>query len=48
MVNSELGNGTELVARTLHDHGRRRVGSFVAINMAAIPRELIESELFGH
>jgi two-component system nitrogen regulation response regulator GlnG len=37
-----------LVARALHDYGRRRSGPFVAINMAAIPRELIESELFGH
>jgi two-component system, NtrC family, nitrogen regulation response regulator GlnG len=36
------------VARALHDYGKRRAGSFVAINMAAIPRELIESELFGH
>ena len=36
------------MARALHDHGRRRAGPFVAINMAAIPRELIESELFGH
>jgi len=40
--------GTELVARALHDYGRRRKGAFVAVNMAAIPRELIESELFGH
>jgi two-component system nitrogen regulation response regulator GlnG len=36
------------VARALHDYGRRRSGPFVAVNMAAIPRELIESELFGH
>jgi two-component system nitrogen regulation response regulator GlnG len=36
------------VARALHDYGKRRQGPFVAINMAAIPRELIESELFGH
>ena len=36
------------MARVLHDHGRRRTGPFVALNMAAIPRELIESELFGH
>ncbi|MDE8344226.1 MAG: sigma 54-interacting transcriptional regulator, partial [Acidocella sp.] len=48
MVNGEGGAGKELVARALHDYGRRRAGPFVAINMAAIPRELIESELFGH
>jgi DNA-binding NtrC family response regulator len=36
------------VARALHDYGKRRNGPFVAINMAAIPRDLIESELFGH
>lgn len=48
MVVGESGTGKELVARALHDYGKWRHGPFVAINMAAIPRELIESELFGY
>lgn len=48
MINGESGTGKELVARALHDYGKRKHGPFVAINMAAIPRDLIEAELFGH
>ena len=48
MIVGESGTGKELIARALHEYGKRRAAPFVAINMAAIPRELIESDLFGH
>jgi len=48
LINGESGTGKELVAQALHKHSPRRKNKFIALNMAAIPHDLIESELFGH
>jgi len=48
MINGETGAGKDVVARALHDHSNRKAAPFVAVNCGALPKEIIESELFGH
>jgi two-component system nitrogen regulation response regulator GlnG len=48
LINGQSGTGKELVAQALHKHSPRKAAPFIALNMAAIPKELMESELFGH
>ena len=48
LINGQSGTGKELVAKALHKHSPRKEQNFIALNMAAIPKDLIESELFGH